>query len=157
MKQKRDTADRRDYVPAMLESSSPIESAATVLLVEDEAFVREVTREILHAAGYRVLESRNAADAKRAVEPHAAEVHILLTDVVLPDQNGIDLATELMSVCPRLKVVFISGYCENAVTKSGLSRRGVFYLRKPYSTSALMEMIQQMLEESRAKYQTNSG
>ena len=140
----------RDYVPAMLGTADATRSVTTVLLVEDEAFVREVTREILHAAGYRVLESRNAADAKRIVEPHAAEVQILLTDVVLPDQNGVDLATELLSVCPQLKVVFISGYPENIVTKSGLSRRGIFYLRKPYSTNDLMETIQQVLAGNRA-------
>lgn len=123
------------------------ERRPTVLLVEDEVFVREVTRDILQAAGYSVLESRTAADAKRVVGPNAADVQLLLTDVVLPDQSGLDLARDLLSICPQLKVVFISGYPENIITSSGLARRGVCYLPKPYSADSLMETIRQVMDE----------
>lgn len=81
----------------------------TILLVEDEAFLREVTCEILESAGYRVLKTRNATEAARAFLQYKTIVKLLLTDVVLPGQNGRDLANELRAVCPSLKIIFISG------------------------------------------------
>jgi CheY-like chemotaxis protein len=81
----------------------------TILLVEDENFLREVTCEILESAGYRVLKTRNAKEAISAFTEYKTIVRLLLTDVVLPGENGRDLANELRSVCPKLKVVFISG------------------------------------------------
>jgi len=81
----------------------------TILLVEDERFLRETTGEILESAGYRVLKTRNAAEAMTAFREYKAIVRLLLTDVVLPGQNGRDLANDLRSVCPDLRVIFISG------------------------------------------------
>ncbi|MDP9162301.1 MAG: response regulator [Acidobacteriota bacterium] len=130
-------------------------TSATVLLVEDEHFVREVTREILQAAGYSVLAFPSAADAKRVVGSDETAIQLLLTDVVLPDQNGLDLASDLISLCPQLKVVFISGYPENIVTRSGLARRGVSYLPKPYSSETLTETIREVLAGNCK--QVNSG
>ncbi|MEY2413774.1 MAG: hypothetical protein QOD84_2380 [Acidobacteriaceae bacterium] len=129
--------------------SAECAAPATVLLVEDEHLVREVTREILQAAGYSVLAFPSAADAKRVVGRDDTEIHLLLTDVVLPDQNGLDLATDLISLCPKMKIVFISGYPENIVTRSGLTRRGVSYLPKPYSAEALTETIRGVLASKR--------
>lgn len=131
--------------------SAACSAPATVLLVEDEHFVREVTREILQAAGYSVLAFPSAADAKRVVGRDDTEIHLLLTDVVLPDQNGLDLATDLISLCPELKIVFISGYPENIVTRSGLARRGVSYLPKPYSAETLTETIREVLAGNRTR------
>jgi CheY-like chemotaxis protein len=82
----------------------------TILLVEDEAFVREITGEILEAAGYRVLKTRNAAEAIGAFRRYKAIVRLLLTDVVLPGRNGRELATALRKINPKLKTIFISGY-----------------------------------------------
>jgi two-component system cell cycle sensor histidine kinase/response regulator CckA len=84
-------------------------SRGTILLVEDENFLREVTCEILESAGYRVLKTRNAKEAISAFTEYKTIVRLLLTDVVLPGENGRDLANELRSVSPKLKVVFISG------------------------------------------------
>jgi len=81
----------------------------TILLVEDETFLREVTSEILECAGYRVLKTRNAAEALSVFSECKAIVRLLLTDVVLPGQNGRDLANDLRSVSPKLKIIFISG------------------------------------------------
>ena len=81
----------------------------TILLVEDEAFVREVACEILRVAGYRVLPARNAAEAVPAFLAHREEVQLLLTDVVLPDRNGRDLAFELATLGHAFRIIFISG------------------------------------------------
>ena len=82
----------------------------TILLVEDEAFLRDATCDILESAGYRVLKTQNAAEAISVFSEYNAIVRLLLTDVVLPGQNGRDLANELRSVCPKLRIIFISGY-----------------------------------------------
>lgn len=126
----------------------------TILLVEDEDFVREVTCEVLLAAGYRVAKARNAAEAVRVFHRCGGQVQLLLTDVVLPGRNGRDLARRLKVVQPDLKTIFISGYPENEVTKHGLQEPGVFYLPKPFSVDSLMGKIRQVLgteriEESR--------
>ena len=80
--------------------------ARTILLVEDEAFVREVACEVLSRAGYRVLKAGNAKEAVKIFREHAGEVHLLLTDVVLPDRNGRDLATELAALGDGVKSIF---------------------------------------------------
>jgi DNA-binding NtrC family response regulator len=119
----------------------------TILLVEDEAFVREVTCEILEAAGYRVLKTRNAAEATEAFGRYQAIVRLLLTDVVLPGRNGRDLACELRTISPKLRTIFISGYPENAVTKSGVQEDGMFYLPKPFSTQSLTTTVKRALQK----------
>src|SRR5947208_16963181 len=92
--------------------------ATTILLVEDEKFVREVAGEILLSAGYCPLQAWCAAEARRLFYEHA-DVHPLVTDVVLPDDNCAHLAQELASRRPGLKTIFISGYPESAVARAG--------------------------------------
>ena len=118
----------------------------TILLVEDERFLRETTGEILESAGYRVLKTRNAAEAITAFREYKAIVRLLLTDVVLPGQNGRDLANDLRSVSPDLRVIFISGYPENVVTRQGIQENGMFYLPKPFSLQSLTRKVRQVLE-----------
>jgi two-component system, cell cycle sensor histidine kinase and response regulator CckA len=117
----------------------------TVLLVEDENFVREVTSEILQSAGYRVLRTRNAAEAMRVFRRYRDEVQLLLTDVVMPGQNGCALAQDLRAMCPNLRTIFISGYPENSVTRNGIQPPGVFYLPKPFSAECLLRQVKRIL------------
>jgi CheY-like chemotaxis protein len=133
-------------VSAMTEVDSP-RGHATILLVEDESFLREVACEILESAGYRVLKARNATEAITAFHQYKAIVKLLLTDVVLPGQNGRDLAHQLRLVRPDLKTIFISGYPENVVTRSGLSEDGMFYLPKPFSLQSLTRKVSQVLAQ----------
>jgi PleD family two-component response regulator len=81
----------------------------TILLVEDEGFVREVACLVLESAGYRVLSTRNAAEAKREFRSCAEGIELLLTDVVLPGRDGLALANDLRALCPTLKTIFMSG------------------------------------------------
>ncbi len=119
----------------------------TILLVEDEGFVRQGTREILLSAGYRVLEAGNAAEAMRAFRRHREDVQLLLTDVVMPGRNGRDLAHDLRAISPKLRTIFISGYPENVATQNGPQPGGWFYLAKPFSGESLMQKVRQVLEE----------
>ena len=122
--------------------------ATTILLVEDERFVREVASEILRSAGYGLLQARCAEEARRLFYEHE-DVHLLVTDVVLPDDNGTHLADELGSRRPGLKTIFISGYPENAVYRVGVQEHDLrYYLHKPFSTESLITKIKQVLEDS---------
>jgi DNA-binding response OmpR family regulator len=133
-------------VSAVIDNDSP-QGHGTILLVEDETLLREVTCEILESAGYRVLKTRNAAEAASAFRQYKTIVKLLLTDVVLPGQNGRDLANDLRSVSPELRIIFISGYPENAVTRHGIQEDGMFYLPKPYSLQSLTRKVRSVLEQ----------
>jgi two-component system cell cycle sensor histidine kinase/response regulator CckA len=119
----------------------------TILLVEDEAFVREVAYEILCLAGYRVLQARNATEALLTFRCHPEKVELLLTDVVLPDRNGCDLALELTTLARNVRAIFVSGYPENAVTRKGLQRPEWFYLPKPFSAASLLQKVKEVLRD----------
>jgi DNA-binding response OmpR family regulator len=134
-----------DSVP-ILSDTDPPRGRGTILLVEDEAFLREVTCEILESAGYRVLKTRTAAEAISAFSEYKAIVRLLLTDVVLPGQDGRVLANNLRCISPKLRIIFISGYPENAVTRHGIED-GMFYLPKPFSLQSLTRKVRQALGE----------
>lgn len=127
--------------------ADPPRSRGTILLVEDETFLRDVTSDILESSGYRVLKARNAEEAISAFQRYKTIVKLLLTDVVLPGQNGRDLANDLRSIRPNLRTIFISGYPENAVTKHGIQEDGMFYLPKPFSLQSLTRKVKQVLEQ----------
>ena len=134
-----------DSVSIVADTDSP-RGHGTILLVEDETFLRDVTCEILESAGYRVLKTRNATEAISAFSEYKTIVRLLLTDVVLPGQNGRDLAHNLRSVCPKLRIIFISGYPENVVTRQGIQEDGMFYLPKPFSLQSLTRKVKLVLE-----------
>jgi two-component system, cell cycle sensor histidine kinase and response regulator CckA len=122
----------------------------TILVVEDEAFVREAACDILESEGYRVLRARNAAEAQAAFHRQQGSVQLLLSDVVLPGQNGPALAKDLRGAHPSLKAIFISGYPENTVTKYGLTASQMSYLPKPFSAESLLHKVRQVLESDNA-------
>lgn len=130
-------------------SPTPLSSRLpTILLVEDEAFVRKVACEVLCSAGYRVLPAQNAADAVKAFRDHPEEVQLLLTDVVLPDRSGCDLALELVNAGAGVKAIFISGYPENSISRQGLQNPGWSYLPKPFSAASLLQKINQVVNQT---------
>lgn len=133
-------------LPAVAQTDLP-RSRGTILLVEDEIFLLEVTCEILESAGYRVLKTRNAAEAISAFRQFRTIVRLLMTDVVLPGLNGRDLANDLRSICPDLRIIFISGYPENVVTRQGIKEDGMFYLPKPFSLQTLTRKVRHVLDQ----------
>ena len=115
----------------------------TILFVEDEAFVRNVTSEVLRSAGYKVLTAGNADDALAAYRGCRGAVDFLLTDVILPGETGITLARTLSREDPELKILFVTGYAEHF----GLcNRESMECLAKPFSTLVLLQKIKQLLE-----------
>ncbi len=119
--------------------------AETILLVEDEAFVRMATGEVLESAGYRMLIARTAADALNAQEKCSQGVDLLLADIVLPGRSGYELANEFRGLCPRARILLMSGYAEQLVGCE-LSACGGAHLAKPFSALTLLRRVRQALD-----------
>jgi len=119
--------------------------STVVLFVEDEGFLRDMASGVMESAGHRVLKAGDAAEAMGLFQRYRKIIDVLLTDVVLPGKNGQELAREMRAIDPELKVMFISGYAENAVTRQRPGEAGTHYLPKPFSADSLLEKIAQVL------------
>lgn len=120
--------------------------AETILLVEDEEMVRNLSREILLSCGYRVIEAANGADALKVCGKDAIKIDLLLTDVVMPEMSGRELWEKLVAKYPRLKVLFTSGYTDDMVVHSGIRNDETNFLQKPFSIDALMRKVREVLD-----------
>jgi CheY-like chemotaxis protein len=118
----------------------------TVLVVEDEAQVRTVAREALRAHGYTVLEAEDADVALRVARGSGKMIDLLLTDVVMPGLSGAQLAEILTAERPGLRVLFMSGYTDDALSPHGVLRPGVHYLQKPFSPDVLAQTVRNVLD-----------
>ena len=118
----------------------------TVLLVEDEPAVRELAKEILSGSGYRVLVAADGDDALRVAREHAERIDLLFTDVVLPRRNGWDVAEILIRERPEIRLLFSSGYAEDAMERLGVPKPMAF-LPKPYTPEMLLARIRAVLDE----------
>jgi two-component system, cell cycle sensor histidine kinase and response regulator CckA len=134
--------------------AKPLESAETILFVEDEAFVREVTCEVLQGAGYQVLTAKNAAEAMRLYDQRSGDVELLLTDVVLPGETGRALACRLRQQCPRLKILLVTGYAEQMGRREAEPEE---FLAKPFSTQALLRRVRQLLDRGNVSIDKTAG
>jgi CheY-like chemotaxis protein len=126
---------------------SPAAATATVLLVEDDDAVRQVTVRMLKSRGYTVIEARGASEARAACAEKGDSIDLLLTDIVMPETSGPKLAEELKGAYPRLRVLFMSGYSGAAVARHGAIGEGVAYLEKPFTASSLSAKVRDTLEE----------
>jgi CheY-like chemotaxis protein len=120
-----------------------LRGAETILFVEDEAFVRDVTCEVLRSAGYRVLSAKNAAEALVSYDVRRGEVELLLTDVVLPGETGLALAGRLRREDPDLKVLLVTGYAEQMGKREEKHEE---CLAKPFSTEVLLRSVRRLLD-----------
>jgi two-component system, cell cycle sensor histidine kinase and response regulator CckA len=118
----------------------------TILLVEDEAFVRKVTAEVLESAGYKLLVARSAAEALEAYRSYPGPLHLLLADVVMPGMSGRELATELETLYPRARVLLMSGFAEQ-LALCELSPYGQPYMAKPFSIRMLLKTVRELLDK----------
>ncbi|MBV9072484.1 MAG: PAS domain S-box protein [Acidobacteria bacterium] len=119
----------------------------TVLLVEDEDGVRALVRHVLHKHGYDVLEARNAGEALLMCERHQGDINMLLTDVVLEQMGGCELAERLLKVRPQMKVLYVSGYTDDAIVNHGVLKAGTAFLQKPFTTEALARKVRSVLDD----------
>ena len=144
------------YLPRIWEAAktiaqgTPVGDAAsdveTILLVEDEKAVRELAAWTLEKNGYTVLAAGDAAEATQLAQRHERRIHLLLTDVVMPEVNGRQLAQRLTSLRPGSKVLYMSGYTDDAVVHHGVLEPGVAFLQKPFTAADLARKMRQALE-----------
>ncbi|HXF94697.1 MAG TPA: response regulator [Gemmatimonadales bacterium] len=118
----------------------------TVLVVEDAEPVRTLARRVLEERGYRVLEAQTAAEAQVAAELHRGPLDLILTDVVLPDLSGRELAERLTARWPALKVLYMSGYTDDSIVQHGVLEAGVAYLQKPFTPESLAAKVRGVLD-----------
>ncbi len=118
----------------------------TILLVEDEPGVRSFAREALELQGYTVLEARHGIEAMLVSNQHSGSVHLLVTDVVMPQMSGREVVEYLVAQRPHLKVLYMSGYTENAIVHHGVLDPGTFFLQKPFTPEALVRRVREVLD-----------
>jgi CheY-like chemotaxis protein len=118
----------------------------TVLLVEDEIAVRTLARLILQKSGYTVLEATHGYEAMRIGQQHHESIHLLLTDVVMPEMGGRELAERLTPLHPAMKVIFMSGYTDDAVVRHGVQHAETNFLQKPFSPIDLARTVRKVLD-----------
>jgi PAS domain S-box-containing protein len=119
----------------------------TILLVEDEDMVRELASLVLTYFGYTILLAGNGVEALRVVTEHASEhIHMVITDVIMPQMGGRDLADRLRATYPDTKLLFTSGYSEEAIVRHGVLDPGIAFLQKPYTPSGLARKVREVLD-----------
>jgi CheY-like chemotaxis protein len=129
------------------ETESLPRGSETVFLVEDEPSVRSLAYRVLCQQGYTVLEAANGEEALRVAQEHAGEkIHLLLTDVVMPQMGGRELAETLKLLRPDIKVLYTSGYTDNAIVHHGVLNPGTHFLQKPFSPKTLSHKVREVLD-----------
>lgn len=151
------------YLPRIEETAQPagpnettqltVRGCETILLAEDSESLREVAREYLQSVGYTVLEAASGSEALQKARDFSGTIHLLLTDVVMPEISGPELASQMASFRPEIKVIFTSGYTDDAIARQGVLDPSVAFIQKPYRPKALARKIREVLGEA----QVNSG
>ncbi|MCH8948321.1 MAG: response regulator, partial [Acidobacteria bacterium] len=135
------TADQEEHAV-----SQPPSGSETVLLVEDEEPVRKLAREFLESSGYTVLEAEDPVEAMHLSDRHQGPIHLMVTDVVMPKMSGHELAQQMASVRPEMKVLYVSGYTDDALGQYGVPTQDSFFLQKPFSLDTLARKMRTLLE-----------
>jgi CheY-like chemotaxis protein len=128
-------------------TTADLKGSETILLVEDNKQVSNIVREILHRQGYTVLLAKNGKEAFKTLGSHNGTVHLLLTDVIMPDINGKELFIKLVQEYPALKVLYMSGYTNNVIVHHGVLDDGVQFIQKPFTTQALSIKVREVLDK----------
>ncbi|HWQ52351.1 MAG TPA: PAS domain S-box protein [Bryobacteraceae bacterium] len=134
-------------VPAAVPLAS--RGAETVLVVEDETGVRALIRAILESSGYTVLDAQRGADAVEILRSRTSPVNLMVTDVVMPEMSGCELAEHARTMAPEMKVLFISGYTDEAIVHHGVLEAGIPFLQKPFTHQALTRKIRELLDNGK--------
>jgi GAF domain-containing protein/CheY-like chemotaxis protein len=146
----------RIYLPRVDEAPAPARPTAaltqvphgteTILLVEDEEEVRTLARDVLRANGYTVLDTPHGGEALLACERHAGPIELLMTDVVMPQMSGRELAERLAPLRPEMKVLYMSGYTDDAVVRHGVLSLGTAFLQKPFMPNTVARKVREVLD-----------
>jgi PAS domain S-box-containing protein len=122
------------------------QGSETILLVEDEEVVRDMASEILRETGYQVLEASNGKKAIELSSRYSGEIHLMLTDVVMPQMSGRELAEQLLTKRPEMNVLFMSGYTDDAIVHHGVLDEGTAFIAKPFSPEALTHKVRETID-----------
>ena len=140
---------RGDEPEAVVAQKKTVESPRgneTILVVEDEEQVRDITVQILEAQGYNMLEASSGEVALALCAEYREEIHLLITDVVMPGMSGKDLADRLTLTRPEMRVIYMSGYTDNAIVQHGILQEGIDFINKPFMAGALAVKVRQVLD-----------
>ncbi len=140
------TAAERPATPAAGEAPPLVRGTETILVVEDDPAVRDLVRIMLEASGYRVLSASSAADAEAVCEAGGAGIDLVLTDLMMPGMNGRALAERLAELCPATRILFMSGYSDEAVQHHGVIRQESAFVEKPFTALALTRTVRELLD-----------
>jgi PAS domain S-box-containing protein len=148
----------RIYLPPEKEAAAPSKTTLlepakprgteTILLVEDEQALRTLGRTILQDSGYQVLEAKNGGEAILVAERHTQPINLMITDVVMPKISGRELAERVIPLRPDMKVLFLSGYTDEAIAHHGVLDAGMPFLAKPFSPNALTRKVREVLDHA---------
>lgn len=119
----------------------------TILIVEDEEAVRNLASQILKRQGYRVLVASSGEEALELFSVSKEPIHLILTDVVMPRMNGRELADHLISFHPEMKILYMSGYTDDAILHHGVLEEGVNYIQKPFTMEGLTKKVREVLDQ----------
>jgi PAS domain S-box-containing protein len=127
-------------------STGTLAGTETILLAEDDAILRPLAKALLEKLGYRVLEGGDAAEVLAAAQQYTGTIHLLIADVILPGPSGRELARRLAAVRPDTKVVYISGYTDDAIVQHGMLEPGLNFLQKPFTPATLARKVREVLD-----------
>ena len=137
-----ESAGAVEPLTAAAEAPAPL---ATILVVEDEAGIRALVRKILRRQGYEVLEAANGQDALALCREHGQRVELLITDVLMPQMGGRELVERLQTQGHDMKVLYVSGYTDDATVYSGNLPPGTAFLQKPFTLGSLLDKVKEVL------------
>lgn len=139
--------DTAGIKPDEKEAGQLSQGQETILLVEDEKSILDMTAILLEKQGYTVLTANTPGDAITLAEKHTYGIHMLITDVVMPDMNGRDLANTIARHCPDIKILYMSGYTANVIAHHGVLDEGVNFINKPFSLFSLSAKVREVLDK----------
>jgi PAS domain S-box-containing protein len=135
-----------DSKPEVTQLPAAGKGSETILLVEDEEAVRELASRILSAKGYSVVAAKSTGEAEEFSEKHTGQIHLLLTDIIMPGTSGRELARRITGRHPRTRVLYMSGYTDNVLAQGGVLEAGLSFLQKPFTPGALVQKVRDVLD-----------
>ncbi len=145
-----------DSDKAVSEKKAAAGGTETILLVEDEPSILRMTRMMLERKGYSVLSAASPVEAIEMARNHTDKIHLLMSDVVMPEMNGRDLAGQITALYPGIQLLFMSGYTANVIAHQGVLDSGVAFIQKPFSMADMTEMVRELLDMASDKNQEKS-
>ena len=138
--------DSQDCIPKEMLPAPATGGVETILLVEDELAILKMTRLVLERQGYTVLTASTPLEAIRKAGDYTGDIHLLVTDVIMPEMNGMDLVENLKILYPSIKYLFISGYTVDVIAHQGIMNEGTYFIQKPFAVRDLVDKVRELLD-----------